>query len=159
MQIWDHAPHLPLSHSTARACQLRLYSKSVSAQAVAAHWAAHCSHSVGDNHVEVEFLSLQAFFSIQYGFEHTNDPAWQLAFATKPGLSALETAWSTLVDRQALQRHPKPQGWEYLEWGTMKIIAGPSPSPQQQTLLAQIRSTAYKHVAWNREQMHPELTK
>ena len=135
------------------------HSKSVSAQAVAAHWAAHCSHSAGDYQLEVEFLQLQAYFSVQFGPEHMSDPTWQLAFITKPGLNALESAWSTMVDRQAVQRYPKPQGWEVAEWGTVKSLVGPSLSRQQQKLLAQLRFAVYKHMAWLDEELHPALTK
>ena len=134
------------------------HSKSMSAQAVAAHWAASCSHGTGNTQLEVDFLSLQIFYSLQYGTHHIDDPAWEGAFLTKPGLTALETAFSTLLDRHAVERFPKPGGWGYTEWGIMNIYPRAPRSKQQLKVNEQMLFVSgVKHARWQKQKLKPVL--
>lgn len=79
----DHGGSSPFASVTS-------YSTAVSSQAVAAGWAAFCSHATGQDHLEVDFLNLHLFFTMQYGFDQTNKPDWQLQHPTRPGHTALK---------------------------------------------------------------------
>ena len=100
------------------------------AQAVAAHWAASCSHGT----------------------------AWQHAFLTKPGLTALETAFSTLLERHAVERFPKPGGWSYTQWEDMCVRPKAFRSKQQQKLHEQMMfGVVVKHTLWQQRLLKPAL--
>ena len=152
----DHGGSSPFASVTS-------YSTAVSSQAVAAGWAAFCSHATGQEHLEVDFLNLQLFFTMQYGLDQTNKPDWQLQHPTRPAYTAMESACMNLVDCNATEHYVKPSGWSTSSWAIMlnhckAFVARRVPAQEYQL---QIKEAAplERARAWQQEYLKPVLAR
>ena len=132
----------------------------MSLQALAASWAAFCSHDIQQPGMEAKFLNLQLFFMRQYGLSHVTAAAWQRQFPPAlPGLTPCHTAYSRLIDMQAPSQHPKPGGWSCEEWGLCGHSLLPSESKQQEMLSSRWMYIGHHFTQWCRKEVEPVLAR
>lgn len=102
-------------------CTVMPYSATFPYQALAASWASFCSQKLGQEHLQLDFLNLHVFHTMQYGFDFVDHQAWQLEHPCKPEHTMLETAFDILLQKQAPRHYPKPGGWYLTSWSHDKL--------------------------------------
>ena len=131
---------------------------SMSLQALAASWAAFCSHDIQQTDMEAKFLKLTLFFMTQYGLSHIIAAAWQRQFPSAlPGLTPYHSRYSRLIDMQAPSQHPKPGGWSCEEWGLCGHKLLPSTSRQQGALSHRYLYIGIQFMNWCENKVEPVL--
>ena len=117
-----------LAHAGLTACPpfsgVTPYSSAQLKQVAAAEHAAASSHTLKQPPLQATFLNLHLFFCIHCGVGTVEKPAkWTLDSEHFAG-SVVAASVTSLLEMQAVSRHPKPAGYSYRQWAMLLAHTG-----------------------------------
>lgn len=149
-----------VSHAVLTACPpfsgVTPYSTAQLKQVAAAEHAAAASHTLKQPQLLAAFLNLHLFFCIHCGLGTLDKPAkWTLDSEHFAG-SVVAASMTTLLEMQAVSRHPKPAGYSRGQWlmllahtGTPGLSKHASSQQARCTRLVGDNRDVDDHLAWS----------